>query len=164
MLEHPERFVGYVASGIVHPLNPPRTMLRELPRFLYQPPIAAPVLGPRMIPRIVTRFLRAGWGDRETYDRAAEPIYAEPLQDHRGAASNYYRQFLVHEVLRGPRGRLTIPTRLLQGRQDPIGTAMATGSSATVTTRGRSCSTAAATSSRGATGEVARAVASLPWS
>ena len=29
--------------------------------------------------------------------------------------------------MRGPTGRLAIPTRLLQGRKDPIGTALATG-------------------------------------
>ena len=125
VLGHPERFTGYVASGIAHPWNSPATMLRELPRFLYQPPIAAPILGPLLIPHIVTRILRAAWGDRETYDRAAEPIYADAYRD--SDASLYYRQFLAHDVMRGPHGRLAIPTRLLQGRKDPIGTALATG-------------------------------------
>jgi pimeloyl-ACP methyl ester carboxylesterase len=127
-LNHPDRFSGYVATGIVHPFNPPLALLREAPRFLYQPPIAAPVIGPLLIPQIVTRFLRGGWGDRETYDRAAEPIYAEPYKSTAGAASQYYRQFLTRELLRGgPSGRLTIPTRLLQGRRDPIGTRLAEG-------------------------------------
>jgi pimeloyl-ACP methyl ester carboxylesterase len=127
VLKHPERFTGYVASGIVHPWNPPQAMLRELPRFLYQPPIAAPILGPRLIPNIVVRILRSAWGDKETYDRAAEPIYAEPYRSTADAASNYYRQFLLHELMRGPSGRLQVPTRLLQGRKDPIGTKLATG-------------------------------------
>ncbi|MBE2317992.1 alpha/beta hydrolase [Solirubrobacter sp. CPCC 204708] len=126
-LDHPDRFHGYVAAGIVHPFNTPQKLLRELPRFLYQPPIAAPVLGPLLIPHVVTRFLRGAWGDRETYDRAAEPIYVERYRTTAGAGSQYYRQFLTREVLRGPSGRLTLPTRLLQGRRDPIGTALAQG-------------------------------------
>jgi pimeloyl-ACP methyl ester carboxylesterase len=125
VLEHPERFTGYVASGIAHPYNPPQTLLREAPRFAYQPPLAAPILGPYLVPRIVTRILRGAWGDRETYDNAAEAIYADAYRD--SAGSLYYRQFLVHELMRGPKGRLTVPTRLLQGRRDPIGTALATG-------------------------------------
>ena len=126
-LNHPERFAGYVATGIVHPWNKPAEMLREARRFLYQPPIAAPILGPLLIPNVVTRILRGAWGDRETYDRAAEPIFAEPYKTTAGAASQYYRQFLTRELLRGPTGRLTIPTRLLQGRRDPIGTRLAEG-------------------------------------
>lgn len=127
VLGHPERFAGYIATGIVHPWNSPVDLLREAPRFLYQPPIAAPVLGPLIIPSLVTRFLRGGWGDRETYDRAAEAIYAEPYKATAGEGSQYYRQFLVRELLRGPSGRLQIPTRLLQGRRDPIGTRLAEG-------------------------------------
>ena len=117
-----------MASGTAHPWLSSRTLLRAAPRFLYQPPIAAPILGPRIIPRLVTRFLRAGWGEPETYDRAAERDLrrAVPRQG-RDRASQYYRQFLAHEVLRGPSGRLQIPTRLLQGRKDPIGTGMAVG-------------------------------------
>jgi pimeloyl-ACP methyl ester carboxylesterase len=126
-LSHPERFAGYVATGIVHPWNTPAEMLREARRFLYQPPIAAPILGPLLIPNVVTRILRAAWGDRETYDRAAEAIFAEPYKTTAGAASQYYRQFLARELFRGPTGRLTIPTRLLQGQRDPIGTRLAEG-------------------------------------
>jgi pimeloyl-ACP methyl ester carboxylesterase len=127
VLDHAHRFTSYVATGIVHPFNPLPKLLREAPRFLYQPPIAAPILGPRLIPHVVTRFIRGGWGDTETYDRAAEPIYAEPYRSCADAASHYYRQFLARELFRGPSGRLTVPTRLLQGRKDPIGTALARG-------------------------------------
>jgi len=126
-LKHPERFAGYVATGIAHPWNTTTELLREARRFLYQPPIATPILGPLLIPNVVTRILRGAWGDRETYDRAAEPIFAEPYKTTAGAASQYYRQFLTRELLRGPSGRLTIPTRLLQGRRDPIGTRLAEG-------------------------------------
>jgi pimeloyl-ACP methyl ester carboxylesterase len=164
VLEHPHRFSAYVATGIVHPWNPPQTMLRELPRFLYQPPIAAPILGPRLIPNVVARFIRGGWGDRETYDREAERIYVESYRDKGEAGSQYYRQFLLHEVMRGPSGRLQVPTRLLQGRKDPLGTAMATGlerhgdDAQTILLEG--CGHFVPEERPG---EVARAVASLPW-
>src|SRR5262249_45315355 len=78
---------------------------------------------------VVPRLLRVAWGDRETYDTAAERVYVEayaaPAKAE--AASRYYRDFLVKEVLRPPRGKLRVPTTLLQGRKDPIGTAIATG-------------------------------------
>ncbi len=62
------------------------------------------MLGPLLIPHAVTRLLRAGWGDRETYDRAPSAVYAEPYKTTAGAASQYYRQFLVHELPRDPPG------------------------------------------------------------
>jgi pimeloyl-ACP methyl ester carboxylesterase len=129
VLEHPERFCGFVAAGAAHPWPSAATTLRESPRFLYQPPIAAPALGPRIISALVPRFISGGWGDRTTYDRAAERIYADSYRDARRAeaGSRYYRDFLRHEVLRNPGGRLTTPTRMLQGTRDPIGTKLAEG-------------------------------------
>jgi pimeloyl-ACP methyl ester carboxylesterase len=131
-LQSPERWTGYVATGIAHPWQPPRAVLRSLPRLAYQPPIATPFLGPRIIPALVPRFLRVGWGDRSTYDREAEEVYAaryrEPARAE--AASRYYRDFLTREAPSGMAGafdgrRLTIPTRLLYGDRDPLGTALA---------------------------------------
>src|SRR4051794_26669055 len=81
VLGHPERFTGYVATGIAHPWRGALDSVRSLPRFAYQPPIATPVLGPRIIAALVPRILRAAWGDRETYDRAAEPIYADNYRE-----------------------------------------------------------------------------------
>ena len=69
------------------------------------------------------RFLRAAWGDRETYDKAAEEIYAERYRSTAEAASRYYRDWLVHEAARGPHGRLKVPARLLYGTRDPLGAA-----------------------------------------
>jgi pimeloyl-ACP methyl ester carboxylesterase len=126
-LKDPERWLGYVATGIPHPWTTPLAALKTLPRLAYQPPIATPVLGPRLIPGLVPRILRAAWGEKATYDRTAEEIYAAPYRERAEAASSYYRQYLLHEALRGPHGRLTIPTRLLYGRRDPIGTAAAEG-------------------------------------
>jgi pimeloyl-ACP methyl ester carboxylesterase len=126
-LNDPDRWRGYVATGIGHPWISPAAGHKTLPRLAYQPPIAAPVLGPRIIPALVPHILRAAWGDKETYDKAAEEIYAAPYRKTAEAASSYYRQYLTHEVARGPHGRLQIPTRLLNGTNDPIGTAAAKG-------------------------------------
>lgn len=130
VLDAPERFTGYVACGIPHPWQPTKRVLRELPRFAYQPPLAAPVLGPWLVPRIVGRFLRAAWGDRATWDPAAVDVYADTYREPQRAAagSRYYRSFLRHEAaatgeFRGR--RLAVPTRLLFGTRDPLGTTLA---------------------------------------
>jgi pimeloyl-ACP methyl ester carboxylesterase len=131
-LRFPERFTGLVAQGIGHPWTP--VNVGTLARLYYQPPLAAPVLGPRLIrdTALVARMHKAAWGDRSTYDPAAVEVFAavyrEPARAE--ASSRLYRDFLVHEVpARLRRGaeprRLAVPTRLLFGRRDPIGTAMA---------------------------------------
>jgi pimeloyl-ACP methyl ester carboxylesterase len=134
VLRAPERWTGYVAAGIAHPWQPPERALRALPRLAYQPPLATPLLGPRVVPRIVALLHRAGWGDRSTYDEAAVEVFAATYRDpaRAGAGSRYYRDFLTREVL-GPatgafRGaRLEVPTRLLFGTRDPLGRGMAEG-------------------------------------
>jgi pimeloyl-ACP methyl ester carboxylesterase len=130
VLDAPERFTGYVACGIAHPWQPVKRMLRELPRFAYQPPIAAPFLGPRLIPRVVPRILRVAWGDRATWDAAAAEVFAASYREpeRAEAGSRYYRSFLTREtppavLVRGR--RLAVPTRLLFGTRDPLGTALA---------------------------------------
>jgi pimeloyl-ACP methyl ester carboxylesterase len=125
----PERFTGLVAAGIAHPWQPVATALRALPRLAYQSPLAAPGLGPQIVRRIVPTLLRGAWGDRSSYDRGAEEIYAARYREpeRAAAASRLYRDFLRHEIGRTRAGRLTVPTRLLQGTRDPLGTAVARG-------------------------------------
>jgi pimeloyl-ACP methyl ester carboxylesterase len=133
VLDAPERFTGYVACGIGHPWQPVQRMLRELPRFAYQPPIATPFVGPRLIARVVPKILRAAWGDRATWDDAAAQVFAASYREPgRGeAASRYYRSFLTQEALpsvgSGRGRRLEVPARLLAGTRDPLGTALAEG-------------------------------------
>jgi pimeloyl-ACP methyl ester carboxylesterase len=128
-LRAPERWTGFVPTGIPHPWQRARVVLRTLPRMAYQPPLAAPVLGRRVVRAWVRPILRGAWGDRATYDRAAEDLYAARYAEPRRAeaASRYYRDFLLHEALRFPGGRLRVPTRLLFGRRDFLGTATALG-------------------------------------
>jgi pimeloyl-ACP methyl ester carboxylesterase len=134
VLRAPGRFSGYVAMGIAHPWTRPR--LDSLPRLAYQPPIATPFLGPRLIrdTPLVTKAHRALWGERSTFDAAAVEVFAATYRDaaRAEASSRYYRDFLTRELpsqLGGAfRGRrLTVPTRLLFGARDPLGTAMAKG-------------------------------------
>ena len=88
----------------MHPWNPPAALLREARAVPL--PAADRRTDPRPAahPDVVTRILRGAWGDRETYDRAAEPIYAEPYKTTAGAASQYYRQFLTREPCAGRAG------------------------------------------------------------
>ena len=79
--------------------------------------------------RLVPTFLRVGWGDRSTYDAAAEEIYAATYREpaRAEAASRYYRDFLTREALRATPARPTVPTKLLYGTREPMGRAGAEG-------------------------------------
>ena len=130
-LDAPERWTGFVPTGIAHPWQPPRTMLGLLPRMAYQPPIALPVLGPRVVAAFAPSIIRGAWGDRSTYDRQAEELHAARYRDpeRAEAGSRLYRDFLTRELgLRAFTGRrLRVPTRMLHGRRDFIGVEPALG-------------------------------------
>ena len=68
-------------AGSPTPGSPLRRLLRELPRFAYQPPLAAPLLGPRLIPRLAPKIVRAAWGDRATWDAAAAEVFAASYRE-----------------------------------------------------------------------------------
>ena len=121
----PGRWSGYVATGTPHPWQPRRAQLLTAPRTLYQPVIGSPFVGPRLIQRLVGTFLRVGWGDRSTYDEAAEEIYAASYREpgRAEAASRYYRHFVAHEVLRTTPSRTSVPIKLLYGTREPLGRA-----------------------------------------
>jgi pimeloyl-ACP methyl ester carboxylesterase len=135
-LRAPERFVGLLALGIVHPWQEPGRLVRHLPRFAYQLPLGAPVLGPQLMRRtpVVAAVHRAAWGDPATF--APEEVapftetYREPARAEAG--SRLYRDFLLREVPANARGRfagerLRIPTRLLFGEREPLGVELAEG-------------------------------------
>jgi pimeloyl-ACP methyl ester carboxylesterase len=132
-LSAPDRWTGCVAAGTPHPWQPVTRTLKSLPRLAYQPPIAAPVVGPRLIPHAAPRMIRAAWGDMATYDAEAVEIFAAAYREpaRAEAASRYYRDFLTREAataVNEARGqRLEVPTRLLYGTRDPLGTALAEG-------------------------------------
>jgi pimeloyl-ACP methyl ester carboxylesterase len=132
----PERLHSLLALGILHPWQPAGRALRNSWRFAYQVPLATPVLGDRLQRRdaFVRRVLRLAWGDRDTWDEAAARSYAEVLAEPgRGDAGHrMYRTVLTRELGPGLAGRyrgrrLGVPTRLLVGRRDPLGPALAMG-------------------------------------
>jgi len=132
-LDAPRRWTGYVACGVPHPWQPVTRTLKSLPRMAYQPPIAAPVLGQRLIPRVAGLMIRGAWGDMTTYDAAATDVFAAAYREpaRAEAASRYYRDFLTREAATAgheAKGkRLEIPVRLLYGTRDPLGTTPAEG-------------------------------------
>src|SRR4051794_11215398 len=52
------------ATGTAHPWATRAATRRALPRFAYQPPLAAPVLGPRIIRHAVTRLVHPAYAER----------------------------------------------------------------------------------------------------
>jgi pimeloyl-ACP methyl ester carboxylesterase len=132
-LSAPERWTGFVAVGTPHPWQPAGRTLKSLPRLAYQPSLAAPVLGPRLIARATPLMIRGAWGDMTTYDPDAVEVFAAAYRDpaRAEATSRYYRDFLTREAATAAhevrRKRLEMPTRLLYGTKDPLGTAPAQG-------------------------------------
>jgi pimeloyl-ACP methyl ester carboxylesterase len=81
---------------------------------------------------VVPKMIRAAWGDRATWDAAAAEVFAASYREpaRAEAGSRFYRDFLTREALTAAaaRGqRLEVPTRLLAGTRDPLGTALAEG-------------------------------------
>jgi pimeloyl-ACP methyl ester carboxylesterase len=126
-LARPQRFTGLVATGIPHPWQPHRRVLRNAHRIAYQPPLALPFLGPRLMGWMIPRALHAMVGDGP--DPGGTRVFADAYRDPRRAeaASRLYRTFLTREAIAPVRGRLQVPTRLLYGTKDPLGTDFAIG-------------------------------------
>ena len=126
-LRAPERWTAFVPVSIPHPWQPRTRALRHAYRFAYQPLIAAPFISPRVMPQLAGLALRAMVGDGPRPGGDAE--FVATYRDARSAeaASRVYRDFLLREALPGVRGRLTVPTRLLYGTRDPLGTAFTEG-------------------------------------
>jgi pimeloyl-ACP methyl ester carboxylesterase len=106
-------------------------MLPRLPLLAYRPLVAAPFLGPiaqRSPPFYDALFALAGgariWSaeDRDAFAN----VLRQPARTE--ASSRLYRTFLLRELPAIVRGsyapqRLTVPTRLVIGRSDPVVTA-----------------------------------------
>jgi len=127
-LRAPERVSRALILSIAHPWQPLTRMLRNGWRFAYMPPLAAPVIGPRIAGRMAMIALRGGWGDRATWDGEMAREYAEMTARNASASTLLYRHFLLKETTRSFRGeRLAMPARLLIGERDAVGTAWAEG-------------------------------------
>jgi pimeloyl-ACP methyl ester carboxylesterase len=125
-IEHPERFERFIALGIPSPLRDPdpRAAL-GLWRLWYQAVLATPFLGEALVERVpnfTERVIRSGSTRQDAFaDRDIE-IYDSTLDPHTTVQT--YRSFLLREMapLIGGRWRrrLTVPTRLMIGRGDPV--------------------------------------------
>jgi pimeloyl-ACP methyl ester carboxylesterase len=131
LLRHPERVTGFLGINTIAPwLDLDLGLVAHLWRFHYQLPMAAPVLGPRVIADPRGRYLRwlgrwvgGGWSWPEPDMR----LYLERIrQPARAAAgSRWYRSFLSREALSWLRGefaeaKVEVPLRWLTGLRDPV--------------------------------------------
>jgi pimeloyl-ACP methyl ester carboxylesterase len=135
-LRGPERFSSLLATSIASPWVPTLTGLRNLWRLSYIPPIAAPVIGERLVrdggfPRRVLEVGRRdgrAWTDEEIETYLG--VLREPQAAH--ASSKLYRDFVLREAPKNLMGafrgrRFAMPARLLHGRRDPLGRELVQG-------------------------------------
>jgi pimeloyl-ACP methyl ester carboxylesterase len=133
-LRAPERLRGLLALAAPHPWQPPKRMLRNAWRFAYQLPLATPLLGTALMREghMARTVLRTA-GPRDLFSDEELEVYVSALRDGTAAAATerLYRTFLLHEIPALAKGtadeRLTVPTRLLHGTRDPLGTELAQG-------------------------------------
>jgi pimeloyl-ACP methyl ester carboxylesterase len=129
-LRRPERFSGLVALGIIHPFQRPNlAKALEAWRGGYQLFLAAPLVAQatmRATPRFVAGAIAAATVRHEANSATDRMLYGRVFQQpaRARATTQLYRSFLLRELPRLQRyqtQRLRIPTRLLIGDRDPIG-------------------------------------------
>jgi pimeloyl-ACP methyl ester carboxylesterase len=128
-LREPHRFEALIALGIIHPFPQPSLgSLANAWRGAYQLLLAAPLISETMLrasPLLVSEAIRLGCHNPAAIDADARRHYGEVLQAPARARASVrlYRSFLLHDLPRLGRYReqhLTVPTRLLVGRHDPV--------------------------------------------
>ena len=138
-LSHPERVRSFVSLSVPHPymsFNP--SFLRALRNVWYQLAIITPILGPRLLSRgrqpLPRYLLRNFVSNPEAFSEADIELFLAPLRDQARAraGSTLYRRYIQPEIPRIMRGayrntRLTTPTLLLYGAQDPVVSAKVLG-------------------------------------
>jgi pimeloyl-ACP methyl ester carboxylesterase len=134
-LRAPERLSGLLAIGAPHPWQPPARVVANAWRFSYQLPLAAPGIGAALMRdgRLPQAMMRAAGGEKGTFDAADVETYLAVLREDgpARATEGLYRSFLLRDAPMLGRyvagKRLEVPTVLLYGRREPLGTAMAEG-------------------------------------
>jgi pimeloyl-ACP methyl ester carboxylesterase len=129
-LQAPRRFNAYLAIGVVHPwLRLDLRLLASLWRSWYQPLVAAPGVGARVVSsrRFLNWMFRGTSPNPEAWSDADIEAYARVLSEpaRARAQSLLYRTFLARELPAIARGhyrdqRLTVPTLLLFGSRDAL--------------------------------------------
>ncbi len=126
-LREPQRFSHHLALNILHPWISLRAVLPHAWRFWYQQVIQAPVVGYMAHRRqFVHRTLQRWVTDPEVWDEETLSAFADNLAepDRARAGVQMYRTFNLREVPRLLAGRygkqrLTVPTRIVFGADDP---------------------------------------------
>ena len=135
-LRAPERFSSLLAMSIPSPWVPTSTGLRNMWRLAYIPPIAAPIVGRRVVREggFVRRVLEVGRRDGRSWSDDELETYMAVLREPQGAhaSSKLYRDFVLREapknLMGGFRGRrFAMPARLLHGYRDPLGRELVQG-------------------------------------
>ena len=132
-LSEPHRVRKYVSLGVPHPFVrfDPRLLLTIARHGWFQPVIAAPFFGPRLLgrghQRLTYHLLRGFTTNRNTCSENDIEMFAAQLREpaRADAASALYRCFIMREAARIMSGayrnrRLGTPTRVLIGAEDPI--------------------------------------------
>jgi pimeloyl-ACP methyl ester carboxylesterase len=124
-LSAPARVERLLALGIVPPFGRPSPRaLGSLWRLAYQPVLAAPVLGERIVAseRFVRRLLTSPAAHEDAFSdadrRAFATVLAEP--DRARASVQLYRTFVTREAWRRGGGRLRVPALLMTGQRDAV--------------------------------------------
>ena len=126
-LSAPERFSSLLAMSIGHPWVPTAVGVRHGWRLWYQLPLAAPLVGERVVRdgRYPRGMLRDGRRDGRRWTREEEDTYVDVLRDPdvAHASSKLYRQFLLRDVPQSrslARARFAMPAKLLIGSREPF--------------------------------------------
>lgn len=129
-LRAPGRFRGFAALGIVHPFQSPDLRVLQAWRGTYQVVLGTPVLGERLLRTstwTVAAGIRMATTRQEAFTDADLRVFAQVLQEpaRARASSALYRSFVLRESLpvllgRYRGARLTVPTRLVVGADDPV--------------------------------------------
>jgi pimeloyl-ACP methyl ester carboxylesterase len=130
-LYHPERVERYVSLAIPHPYVKfsPR-LLAAVPRLWFQNAIATPGLGPYLLGKgrqpMATYLFDHYTSDRSAFTPRDRELFVAPFRDpaRAQAGSALYRNFIVPLFPRVMAGRyrgmrLTTPTLIMYGREDP---------------------------------------------
>jgi pimeloyl-ACP methyl ester carboxylesterase len=123
----PERFERFCCLSIATPWLRVSRSPGAFARTAYQPLIASPGLGRRVVPRLVPLIFKRGSGGRLPWTQEELASFRDQFRERERASASVqiYRTFLRRElrpILRGRYAdrRLTVPTLLLYGAEDPV--------------------------------------------
>jgi pimeloyl-ACP methyl ester carboxylesterase len=122
----PERFERFCCLSVATPWLRVSRSPATFARTAYQPLIASPGLGRRVAPRIVPLVLKRGSGARNPWTAEERASFVRQFRerDRAWASVQIYRSFLrdLRPILKGryANRRITVPTLLLYGEEDPV--------------------------------------------